>query len=193
MKILGLTGSIGMGKTTSAQAFADKGAVVWNADASVARLYAYGGQAVEPIQKAFPDVVSDGAVNKDALKAALAGDPNGFKTLEKIVHPLVQEDRQAFLANVAAPLAVLDIPLLFETNADALCDKTAVVSTDRTTQRARVLARRTMTEELFEEILSRQMADEDKRKRADYVIHTDSLASAQADIDHIWNQMVTTP
>jgi len=175
MKIVGLTGSIGMGKTTTAQMFAEAGARVFGADAAVHALYARGGAAVAAIAEALPEVVRDGAVDRAALAARLQDHPEDFQRLEAIVHPLVQAERAAFIeaARAAdAPLAILDIPLLFETGADADVDAVVVVSAPPETQRARVLQRPGMTEAKFEAILARQTPDSEKRRRADFVIET---------------------
>jgi dephospho-CoA kinase len=175
MILLGLTGSIGMGKSTTTAMFADLGAVVWNADDVVHRLYASGGAAVEPVGEAFPGVVMDNAVDRTRLAEALGGDETAFRRLEAIVHPLVAQERAVDLdaARAAgAKLAVLDIPLLFETGGDAAVDAVVVVTADAAVQAERVLARPGMTRERFDAILARQMPDAEKRMRADFVIDT---------------------
>ena len=182
---LGLTGSIGMGKTTTAARFAARGVPVWDADAAVHRLYAPGGAAVAPMGAAFPAAVEDGAVSRPALKAIIAADPAALTRIEAIVHPLVAADRAAFLAAAEAPVVVLDIPLLFETGAEAWLDATAVVSVPAEVQRARVLARPGMTEGDLDRILARQMPDAEKRARADFVIDTSSPESAEAGVDRV--------
>ncbi len=179
---LGLTGSIGMGKSTTARMFADEGCAVWDADAAVARLYGTGGAAVPAIAAAFPDAVRDGAVQRDILKAAVAGDPAHLARLESIVHPLVAADRADFLAATDTDIAVFDIPLLFETGAEAGMDAVAVVSVAPEVQRDRVLARPGMTPALFDAIHARQMPDADKRARADHVIITDTPDHARAQV-----------
>ncbi len=180
---LGLTGGIGMGKSTAAQMFRDLGHPVWDADAAVHRLYAPGGDAVAPVAAAFPGVLKDGGIDRAALRLVLADSPDGFQTLERIVHPLVAADRAAFIArHDAAPIVVLDIPLLYETGAERGMDGVAVVSAPPAIQRARVMARPGMTEENFQMILSRQMPDSDKRKRADWVIPSDTMDGARAAI-----------
>jgi len=182
---LGLTGSIGMGKSTAAAMFAELGHPVWDADAAVHRLYAAGGAATSPVGDAFPDAITQGAVDREALKQLIARDKTSLNRLESIVHPLVAEDRQHFIAQAAeagASLVVLDIPLLFETGAEVMLDGVAVVSTDAATQKARVMARPGMTAETFDLILSRQMPDAEKRQRADWIIPTDTLDGARAAI-----------
>ena len=175
MIILGLTGSIGMGKSTTGRMFADEGALLWDADAAVHRLYARGGAAVGPLGQAFPDVVVDGAVDRVRLAEVLGRDETAFKRLEAIVHPLVAQDRAQDLAAARAEgvrLAVLDIPLLFETGGDAFVDAVVVVTADPEVQAARVLARPGMTRERFEAILARQTPDAEKRRRADFLVDT---------------------
>ena len=175
MILLGLTGSIGMGKSTTTAMFAEHGAVVWNADDAVHALYAKGGAAVEPIGAAFPGVVVDGAVDRGRLAEALGRDDTAFRRLEQIVHPLVAAGRLADLETARAAgvkLAVLDIPLLFETGGDRAVDAIVVVTADAETQRRRVLARPGMTVDRFEAILARQTPDAEKRRRADFVIDT---------------------
>ena len=173
MILLGLTGSIGMGKSTTARMFADEGALVWDADAAVHRLYARGGAAVEPLGEAFPGVVVDGAVDRTRLAKALGRDDQAFRALEAIVHPLVLMGRLEDLAQAEArgvKLAVLDIPLLFETGGEAAVDAVVVVTADAAIQAERVLSRPGMTRERFEAILARQMPDAEKRRRADFLI-----------------------
>ncbi|MBJ7486578.1 dephospho-CoA kinase [Brevundimonas sp.] len=175
MIIVGLTGSIGMGKSTTSAMFADEGAAVWNADDAVHRLYAPGGAAVGPVGEAFPGAVVDGTVDRTRLAEALGRDDTAFRRLEHIVHPLVAAGRLEDLARAEAQglrLAVLDIPLLFETGGDAAMDAVVVVSADPEIQRERVLARPGMTPERFAAILERQTPDPEKRRRADFVIDT---------------------
>lgn len=187
---LGLTGSIGMGKSTTAQMFRDLGHPVWDADQAVHRLYAPGGSAVAPVAAAFPAALAQGGIDRGALKTALAADPAALARLEGIVHPLVARDRQDFLArHVGAPLVVLDIPLLFESAHPPDLDGVAVVSTDPATQAARVLARPGMTRDTLAMILARQMPDADKRSRADWIIPTDSLDGARAAVARIVNEV----
>lgn len=177
---LGLTGSIGMGKSTTAGFFAKAGIAVWDADAAVHRLYAPGGAAAAVLEPHFPASVRDGAVDRGTLKAALAADPAALKVLEALVHPLVASDRAAFLATATSDIVVLDIPLLFEKGTEAECDATLLVTAPPAVQRARVLARPGMTEDQFRLILSRQMPDAEKRFRATHVVETLSLDSTQA-------------
>lgn len=175
MIVLGLTGSIGMGKSTTARLFAEEGAWIWSADDAVHRLYAAGGAAVGLVGAAFPGVVVKGAVDRDRLAAALGRDQAAFRRLEQIVHPMVAADRAEDLARAEAngvQLAVLDIPLLFETGADAAFDAVVVVTADPRIQAERVLARPGMTRERFEAILAGQVPDAEKRRRADFVIDT---------------------
>ncbi|MEQ5794285.1 dephospho-CoA kinase [Paracoccus sp. NFXS7] len=187
---LGLTGSIGMGKSTTAQMFRDLGHPVWDADQAVHRLYAPGGLAVAPVAAAFPAALAQGGIDRGALKTALAADPAALARLEGIVHPLVARDRQDFLArHVGAPLVVLDIPLLFESAHPPDLDGVAVVSTDPATQAARVLARSGMTRDTLAMILARQMPDADKRARADWIIPTESLDGARAAVARIVNEV----
>lgn len=175
MIVLGLTGSIGMGKSTTARLFAEAGAAVWDADAAVHALYAPGGKAVAPVQALFPDAVVDGAVDRARLARALGSDAAAFARLESVVHPLVAEHRLEELAQAerdGTPLAVLDIPLLFEKGLEALTDAVVVVTADPEIQAARVLARPGMTRERLDALLSRQLPDAEKRRRADFLIDT---------------------
>lgn len=183
---LGLTGSIGMGKSTTAGLFRDLGHPVWDADAVVHDLYAPGGAAVASVGAAFPDALRDGGIDRAALKDALAADPGALARLEALVHPLVARDRQQFLArHPDCPLVVLDIPLLFESAAPPDLDGVAVVSTDPDTQAARVLARPGMTPKMLRMILARQMPDVEKRRRADWIIPTDTPETARAAVARI--------
>ncbi len=182
---LGLTGSIGMGKSTTARLFAEEGCAVWDADAAVHRLYAKGGDAVSPMQAAFPGAVEDGTVSRDALRKIIADDPRALRRIEEIVHPLVGQDRAGFIAAAKADILVFDIPLLFETGGDAAMDAVAVVTIDADTQADRVLARGTMTRDQFEAIRAKQMPDAEKRARADFVIVTDSVEHARAQVQSV--------
>lgn len=181
---LGLTGSIGMGKSTTARLFAELGCAVWDADDAVHRLYD-GGAAVEPVRSAFPSVIIGGAVDRDALKEIISADPEALKTIESIVHPLVAEDRASFRQAANADILVFDIPLLFETGGDKLVDAVAVATIDATIQRDRVMARGTMTDAQFRQILSKQIPDAEKRAKADYIIVTDTLDHAREQVQII--------
>jgi len=189
MIVLGLTGSIGMGKTTTTAMFAEAGALVWNADDAVHRLYSRGGAAVAPIGEAFPGVVVDGAVDRARLAEALGRDDEAFRRLEAIVHPLVAKGRGADLAAArvrGVKLAVLDVPLLFETGGDAGVDAVVVVTAPAEVQAVRVLARPGMTRQRFEAILARQLPDAEKRRRADFVIDTgEGLEATRARVAEI--------
>ncbi|WP_411976408.1 dephospho-CoA kinase [Sulfitobacter faviae] len=179
---LGLTGSIGMGKSTTAKMFAEEGCAVWDADAAVHRLYAPGGAAVAPMQAAFPEAIEGGGVSRAALKEVIAADPTALPRIEAIVHPLVAVDRATFLAQADSDIAVLDIPLLFETGGEAAMDAVACVTIPAEVQRDRVLARGTMTEVQFDAIRAKQMPAEEKCARSDYVIVTDTLDHARAQV-----------
>lgn len=182
MIVLGLTGSIGMGKSTVSAIFAEAGVPVFDADASVHALQAAGGRLVEAIEAAFPGSTGAEGVRRDLLGPMVLGDDAALARLEAIVHPAVGEERAAFLSRHAAvDLVVLDVPLLFETGGDGHVDKVAVVSAPPAVQRARVLARPGMTPAKFDAILARQMPDAAKRARADYVIPTGgALAETRA-------------
>ncbi len=188
---LGLTGSIGMGKSTTAQMFVDQGCALWDADAAVHRLYSRGGAAVEPMQAAFPDVIVDGAVSRDALKQIIARDVSALKQIEAIIHPLVAADRAAFRQDATADILVFDIPLLFETGGDAAMDAVACVSIPADVQKRRVMDRGTMTEAQFEQIRAKQMPNEEKCARSDFVIVTDSLDHARAQVQDVVKQIRT--
>ncbi|MDO6586435.1 dephospho-CoA kinase [Salipiger sp. 1_MG-2023] len=181
---LGLTGSIGMGKSTTAQMFAEEGCALWDADAAVHRLYAKGGAAVDPMREIFPDAIVDGAISRDHLRAIIAADPTALPRIEALVHPLVRQDREHFAA-AQDGIGVFDIPLLFETGAEAEMDAVACVSVPQDEQRARVLARGTMSAADLDRILSRQMPNQDKCAKSDYVIFTDTLDHARQQVAEI--------
>jgi dephospho-CoA kinase len=183
---LGLTGSIGMGKSTTAAMFAEEGIPVWDADAVVHRLYEPNQPAALAIAALFPSVIdSDGRVNRPALRRIIQSDPSALDRVNGAVHPLVRQDRAAFLAEHADhPVVLLDIPLLYESGLSDACDAVAVVSAPSEVQRDRVLAR-SMTEAEFALILSRQMPDAEKRARADYVIPTISLEAARTAVKDV--------
>ncbi|KQS03214.1 dephospho-CoA kinase [Sphingomonas sp. Leaf357] len=187
MIILGLTGSIGMGKSTVAQMFADRGVPVFDADAAVHRLQGKGGRLVAEIEALFPGTTGPDGVDRAALGARVLNDTPALQRLEALVHPAVGEERAAFLAAHAdAPLVVFDIPLLFETGGESRVDKVAVVSATPEIQRARVLARPGMSAARFESILARQTPDAEKRARADVVIPTDrSLDETRRSVDAV--------
>ena len=173
--IVGLTGSIGMGKSTVAQMFRDESVPVFDADAEVHRLQGPGGEVVAAIEARFPGTTGAGGVDRARLAAAVLGDDEAMRALEAIVHPAVGVERAAFLAaHAEKDLVVFDVPLLFETGGDAKVDKVVVVSADAQVQRARTLQRPGMTEAKFDAILARQMPDAEKRARADFVIATDT-------------------
>ena len=175
MLIIGLTGSIGMGKSTTAKMFREAGIPVYDADAAVADLYETGGAAVQPLEAAFPGVTKDGAVDREALRQRVLGNDEAMAKLNSIVHPLVGADRIHFFKaaeDAKADMVVLDIPLLYETGGHANMDAVVVVSAPEAQQRERVLARPGMTTEKFEQILKLQVPDAEKRARADHVIDT---------------------
>ncbi|WP_424813326.1 dephospho-CoA kinase [Roseococcus sp. YIM B11640] len=190
MKVWGLTGSIGMGKSTAARSFRQLGIPVFDADLAVHRLQAPGGRAVAPIGRAFPGTVTNGVLSREALRNAVLGKPAELKRLERIVHPLVRREQERFLARARGrgeSLVVLDIPLLFETRRDLReFDAILVVSAPAAVQRARVLGRGGMTEERLAAIRARQMPDAEKRRRADVVIRTGlSRRHAQAAVKRL--------
>ena len=194
MIIIGLTGSIGMGKTTTSQMFKDAGAAVFDADACVHELYAKGGVAVPIIRAVFPDAIKDGAVDRAQLSKHLQKDPLHMQVLESFIHPLVGKARAKAIETAThekKKIMVFDVPLLFETGGDKHVDKIVVVSASPDVQRERVLSRPGMSKEKFEMILSRQTPDAEKRKRADFVIMTDKgLDFAREQVQTIMNDLI---
>ncbi|MDC7683060.1 dephospho-CoA kinase [Asticcacaulis sp. BYS171W] len=192
---LGLTGSIGMGKSTIAKMFADEGVPVWDADETVHRLYATSAPLKAALVEAFGDVLTDGAVDRVKLSAILRADPEKYKILNALVHPATVDDRNDWLARQAlngATLALSDIPLLFETGAEKTFDKVVVVTAPPEVQAARVLARPGMSEAKFKDILSRQTPDAEKRARADFVIDTSiSLDHSRQQVREIVQTLTT--
>jgi dephospho-CoA kinase len=177
MKVVALTGSIGMGKSTTLDMFKERSVPVWDADAAVHRIYAKGGAAVDAVSAVFPECLTgERSIDREILSKLVLGDVDKLKQLEAIVHPLVGRDRAAFLAQArsdGASLVIVDVPLLFETGGQAKVDGVIVVSCDPKLQRARVLARANMSAQKFEAILARQLPDAQKRAKADYIITTD--------------------
>lgn len=189
MFVIGLTGSIGMGKSSTAEVFRQLGCAVWDADAAVHRLYSKGGKAVLPMTIGFPEAIKDGAVDRAQLKKIIGQDHTALKKIEGIVHPLVADDRASFLANHQGEIVVLDIPLLFETGTADHMDAVVVVSVDANTQRQRVLERGTMSEVQFEAILAKQLPDAEKRAKADYVVITDTPENAELQVQAILEEI----
>lgn len=195
MFILGMTGSIGMGKSTTAQLFADEGVPVHDADAAVHALYE--GEAVPLVEAAFPGSTHDGKVDRQKLAKMVVGKPDALKRLETIVHPLVAECRDRFLRNAqaqGAAVAVLDIPLLYETGGEKLVDAVVMVSAAPEIQRQRVMQRPGMTVEKFEALLQKQMPDAEKRQRADFIVDSgDGIEPAREQVREILRRVVTMP
>lgn len=195
MRILGLTGSIGMGKSTTAKLFAEAGVPVYDADAAVHQLYE--GEAAPAIEAAFPGTTANGKVDRSKLSARVVHDPAAIKQLEQIVHPMLGASRQKFFADAEAakaPVVVLDIPLLFETGGEKRVDAVVVVSTSPEIQRERVLARGTMDEAKLDAIIAKQTPDAEKRRRADFVVDTShGLEPVRAQITHILAEVVKMP
>lgn len=189
MKIIGLTGSIGMGKSTTAAMFREAGIPVYDADAEVHKAYDVGGAAVEPVGAAFPGVVKDGKVDREELRKRVLGNPEALKVLNGIVHPIVGRARAAVFEEAekaGADMLVLDVPLIFETGGEKNMHKVIVVSAPAEMQRARVLAREGMTPERLDAILAQQTPDAEKRARADYVVDTgQGLDAARAQVTKI--------
>ena len=187
--LLGVTGSIGMGQSTTAMLFSEYGCDVWDADLAVHRLYEKGGAAVHPISKIFPSSIVNEAVCRKNLKEILSANKNAFSLLEAVVHPLVAKDRAKFIENANTNVLVFDIPLLFETNGDKHMDAVACVYIDKETQKKRTLNRGTMTEKQFSQLLSKQMPISEKLARADYVIITDTVEHARNQVKNILEQI----
>ncbi len=190
--LISLTGSVGMGKSTTAQIFARYGVAVWDADAAVHRLYAAGGTAVAPIRERFPEAVIDDAVDREKLKSLIVNDKSVLKTLETIVHPLVAADRATFLRDRTEKgddILLFDIPLLFETGAESQFDVIVVASAPAALQEERVMARPGMTKAHFLDILARQLPDAEKRRRADFIVDTTDMDKATRDVDKIMERI----
>jgi len=190
--ILGLTGSIGMGKSTTAGFFREFGIPVWDADAAVHRIYGPGGAGVAAIGRICPKAVVDGQVDRAVLREWIGRDETALEQIEKVVHPLVARDRAAFIEKAAQEgrdIVVVDVPLLFETGGDRAVDATLVVTAPPDVQRARVMARPGMSEEHFQKILANQMSDADKRARADFVIETRTPEWARTEVSRIIEQL----
>ena len=183
--LLGLTGSIGMGKSTTAGFFKDAGCDVWDADAAVHRLYAKQGAAVAPLSNLIPKALIEGAISRQVLKHELQKNPDLIGQLEAIVHPLVAQDRQNFIDSAQSDILVFDIPLLFETGADAHMNAVICVTIDEEEQKKRVLDRATMSEKMFEQIKSRQWSNSRKCEKADFVILTDTLEHVHVQVDNL--------
>ena len=193
MYVLGLTGSIGMGKSTTAEMFRDAGIAVWDADAAVHELYTSHTDTIRKIADLAPIAVDADGVNRDALRTLLQTDKTLFLKLEKIVHPAIRMHRDAFLdkcRNLGLKLAVVDIPLLYETRAEVWLDGILVVSIDAQTQRARVMGRKGMTEEAFEMIMAKQMPDAQKRTRADFIIETKTLDHVRDEVHNLIEKLI---
>jgi dephospho-CoA kinase len=191
--ILGLTGSIGMGKTTTAQMFLDYGIPVWDADTTVHQLYKDDEKTIKIFRDKIPQVVLNNQVNREALKNLIIEDKENLKKIEEIIHPLVADHRADFLSKAKErkiPLVVLDIPLLFEKGNETIVDYVVVVTVDAKTQKKRVLDRNTMSEEMLDSILEKQMPDEEKRTRADFIIPTRSIVLARGKVKEIISNFV---
>lgn len=195
MRVLGLTGSIGMGKSTTAKLFAEEGVPVYDADATVHMIYE--NEAAPAVEAAFPGTTRDGRVDREKLSARVVHDAGAMKRLEAIVHPMLKAHHQKFLDDAeraGVPVAVVDIPLLYETGGDARVDAVVVVSTSEDIQRERILSRAAMTPEKLDAILRRQMPDAEKRRRADFIVDTShGLEPVRARIRDILKEVVKMP
>ena len=187
--VLGLTGSIGMGKSMTAQMFANHGVPIWDADAVVQKLYVTGGIGATLIAQYYPEAIEDGAVSRSKLRKLIEVNPNVLDKIQTLIHPLVAADRGAFLMNATAKVILLDIPLLFEMGTDVLCDSIIVVSVPAHIQKNRVLARDEMTEIDFKLLLERQLPDAQKRSKARWVISTLTLDGAQSHVKDILTEI----
>lgn len=188
---LGLTGSIGMGKSTTAELFEEAGCAIWDADKAVHRLYDKDGAAVLPIQNLFPQAIENKRISRAKLRKIIAQDEAALPKIEAVVHPLVAQDRAEYAAATDNQIIVFDIPLLFENSLEHEFDKTVCVSVNPETQKSRVMARQSMSEEDLDRILSFQMPDEEKRRKADYVVTTDTVESARAQVRQILSDIKT--
>lgn len=193
MIVIGLTGSIGMGKTTTAKMFAEEGCPVFDADAAVHSLYSEGGKAVKLIKAVFPDAIKQGAIDRAVLGKHMRDDPLNLKVLESFIHPWVSEMRTDFIEAAkaqGADIIVFDVPLLFETGGHKSVDYVIVVFAEAEIQKKRVMARSGMIEALFDMLVSRQMPDEEKRRRADFVLSTDvSLSHTRNQVQSLLNEL----
>ena len=176
---IGLTGSVGMGKSTTARVFEKLGCAVWDADETVRKLYSKGGKAVIEVAKLFPSSVENDSISRGRLKTLLKDEPKNLKKLEEIVHPLILRDRQKFQKQATSDVAVFDIPLLFETGADKDMDKTICVFTSKRNQMERLKNRNKGYDEYYKELISKQMPSDEKCDRADYVIETTSYTAVE--------------
>ena len=188
---IGLTGSMGMGKTTTGKVFEKLGCAVWDADKTTHKLYSKGGKAVTAVAKLFPSSVENGSISRSKLKTLLQNNPDKLRDLEKAVHPLVLEDRQNFQNNTKKEILVFDIPLLFETGADQEMHKTVCVFTSYENQLERLKNRSHGSEQYFKELLSKQMASNEKCERSDYVIETSTLTSVEKRVKEILKDIET--
>jgi dephospho-CoA kinase len=190
--LLGLTGSIGMGKSTTAAMFSSLGVPVWDADSTVHKLYSRNGAAIGAFRQEIPSSVLNGKVNRTALKNLIKEDINNLRKIEQIIHPLVAKDRLTFIEKAKKdniPLIILDIPLLFETGFYKFVDYVAVVTVDYYTQKQRVLDRKSMTEEMFLQILAKQVSNDEKKRKADFIISTETLEVAENKVQEIVFQL----